>query len=336
MWRPSGRARRPKGSTAGCSTISTASIRSRPTSRRRPPGRTSRDPALVLPDSRTGEPRGLVHAIERAFAGSPAGHRPSVTRAASSSRRGSRQLLAACGGWRWNTRRAARFPTSSRVDAGTIELVRECRRRGGVVRRPGPAVRGGLGRRRRSRRIVRPPTSSTASRIARSRRWRAATARRRGDDRVRHSAADGRLVSGRGAGQRLGAERVGRRKTPAIRTTCRPRRSSRRDSRATSWCCSTSGASWIGRARSLLTSPGSAITGARCPSGYVAGVRGGARRAGCRDRARAARGAGAARTCAAGEVDRAASAVLRERRLRRPHPAPHRPQPRRDRCTATA
>ena len=29
-------------------------------------------------------------------------------------------------------------------------------------------------------------------------------------------------------------------------------------------------------------------------------------------------------------------AVLRERRLRRPDPAPHRPQPRRDRCTATA
>ena len=43
------------------------------------------------------------------------------------------------------------------------------------------------------------------------------------DDGVRHPAADGRLVSRRRARQRLRPERVGGRRTPATRTTCRPR-----------------------------------------------------------------------------------------------------------------
>ena len=63
---------------------------------------------------------------------------------------------------------AMRFPYVSRVDAGTIELVRDAGVEVVIVRRPDPAVRGAAGATRRSRRIARRRKSCIASRIRRS------------------------------------------------------------------------------------------------------------------------------------------------------------------------
>ena len=202
------------------------------------------------------------------------------------------------------------IPYVARVDAGTVELIRAVGRRRGVVRRSRPAVRSRLGRRRHRDAPARRPRSCTASRTGRSRPIARAAARRRADDRVRHSAADGGLVRGRRARQRLGADRVGagERRQPALPAD---RVDASRRSAPTSSCCSTSGASSIGRARCLPTSPGSATPAARARA-VRAGVRGGrAARATRRSRWCRTRRAPAA-SCAAGEVDRAASPVLRD------------------------
>ena len=105
-------------------------------------------------------------------------------------------------------------------------------------------------------------------------------------------------------------------RTPATRTTCR-RRPQPRPIGRTSSCCSTSGASSIGPARCLPTSPGWATPAVTCPSG----TRGRSRRSRTRAtppsrwcRSAARRG----QELRGWEVDRAASSVLRERRLRRP------------------
>ena len=92
------------------------------------------------------------------------------------------------------------------------------RRRGRVVGRSRPALRGGLGRRRRSRRIAQ--ASEKLYRV-KDRAFEAIARRLRdgvADDRIRHSAADGRLVPRRRARQRFGAERVGggERRQPAL------------------------------------------------------------------------------------------------------------------------
>ena len=50
-------------------------------------------------------------------------------------------------GWRWSTRPRVSNPYVSKVDAGTVEVVRSLRRRGRLLGRPDPAVRGHLGRR---------------------------------------------------------------------------------------------------------------------------------------------------------------------------------------------
>ena len=162
------------------------------------------------------------------------------------------------------------------------------RRRGRVVGRSHPAVRGGLGRGGDRHAPRRRPDKLLPRQGPRVRRDRAAHARRRADDRIRHPAADGRLVSRRRARQRFGSERLGRGKRRQSALSADGGRASR-DSAPTSSCCSISGASSIDPARSMRTSRGWAIPAGTVPERYARGVRGRRGRARRRDRARAAR-----------------------------------------------
>ena len=155
-------------------------------------------------------------------------------------------------------------------------------------------------------------------------------ARRRRHDRVRHPAADGRLVSRRGARQRLGPERLRRRRTPATRTTCRPRAHSRRFGRDELVLLDLWGKldrpgavfadiTWVG------------LPGRSVPERSCEGVRG-------RSPPRATRrSASCSAPRAAGERLRGWRSRPRRlgraarRRIRRQHPAPDRPQPGRNR-----
>ena len=156
-----------------------------------------------------------------------------------------------------------------------------------------------------------------------------ADARRRADDGIRHPAADGRLVPRRRAGQRLGPERLGGARTPAIRTTCRPR-----GARAP-----------IGPDELVLLDlwgkldrPGAVFADITWV-GYTGPARAGAIRARVRRRSRDARDAAIAlvqdavarraRAARLGSRPRGVDGAAR-RRLRRPDPAPDGPQPRRD------
>ena len=139
----------------------------------------------------------------------------------------------------------------------------------------------------------------------------------------------------RRARQRFATRTCRPRRTPATRTTCRPPTASRAI-----------------RADELvlldlwgkLDRPGAVFaditwvgfTGTPRARALRAGVRARSRRA--RRRGRAGAGARHARaaSCAAGRSTARASAVLRGRRLRRPHPAPHRATASANRCTATA
>ena len=299
--------------------------------RRRPAGRPPGDAALVLPDSRHRRAARPGPRDRARLARAPARHDRRVRRPRAARGRPAARCSPACGASRWNIRPAARFRTSSRVDAGTIELVRQA---GVEVVSSGdldPAVLRRLGRRRDRDAPSRRPRSCTASRIARSRRSRAAcaTASPTTEYDIQQLMAGWFRDEGLVSDSR--PERVGRgeRRQPALPADGgRASRDSARRARA---------ARPLGQARSarrgvMPTSPGWATPGRACPSGIArafAAVRA-ARDAG--DRAGAGRGRARAARCAAGEVDRAASAVLRERRLRRQHPAPDRPQPRRIRA----
>ena len=328
MSRRPGRARRPKGSTAGCSTISAASIRLPPTSRgsaRQGGHLATRRWYYLIPADRRAARAGSRHRI--AHARPPARDRPSATPDASSSRPGSAGCSRDSAGWRWNIRPSCAIPYIARVDAGTDRAHSPARRRRRVVRRSGPAFLGGLerGGDRDAPRGVRqaPPHQGSA--------FEAIAARTRdgaADDGVRHPAADGRLVRGRRARQRLRARSCRPAKTPATRTICRRRGVSRA----------------IGADELVLLDlwgkleqPGAVFAditwvGFTGRDGAGALRRGRSRRSRRRGTppSRSCRGAsGPDATCAAGKSTVPASTVLRGRRLRRPDPAPHGPQPRR-------
>ena len=80
--------------------------------------------------------------------------------------------------------------------------------------------------------------------------------------RARRPARDGRLVRGRGADRRqpAGRGRAGKRRRPALRADREEAPGDRRPARS---CCSISGASCRSRARSMPTSPGSALQARR-------------------------------------------------------------------------
>ena len=178
--RPSRRRLRPTASTAGCSTTFAAQPDRGRRHRRRPAGRAPGHAALVLPDSghrraaRPG-PRDRAHSLAHLPG------RPSGTPAASSSK-------PACARCSPGMRRVAMeyspgcaIPYVARVDAGHDRAGPAVGRRRRLVGRSRPAVLGRLERRRDRDAPRRRPRSSTASRIARSRRSRAgcATACRR-------------------------------------------------------------------------------------------------------------------------------------------------------------
>ena len=165
----------------------------------------------------SGEPRGLVHAIERHnLDGLPGTMRP-VCGSGVARRRARRAAGGRLGGSPWSTRLAATSPTcrawtpgrSSRSGSGAS---RSCRRATwcSSSRR--------CGRRRRSPPTRPPRRRCTASRIARfdvAAAGRRAAARR---DRVRTAAADGRLVRRRGTRQLgpAGRRRDGQCRQPAL------------------------------------------------------------------------------------------------------------------------
>ena len=134
------------------------------------------------------------------------------------------------------------IPYLARVDAGTIESIRDAGCRSGVVGRSRAALRGVLGRRgdRDAPRGVR--TRSTGSRIARSTLIARTRPGWHAHDRIRHPAADGGLVPRRGHGQRLAPDRRGRRTRGGPALPPRPDRQLV-DQDPTSSSCSISGPS---------------------------------------------------------------------------------------------
>ena len=186
----------------------------------------------------TGEPRGLVHAIERRTLDALPGEK-AVYAGRQQLDAGLTKLLSGVKRVAMEYSRNCAIPYISRIDAGTLELVRS---RGVEVESSGrsrAALRSGVGRTRArdaSRRVA-GALSREGSRVRADRETRA---RRRGDDGVRDSAADGGVVRGRGARQRLRPRSWRRRRTRAIRITCPPRGARGRFGR-TSWCCSTCG-----------------------------------------------------------------------------------------------
>ena len=91
-----------------------------------------------------GEPRGLVHAIERHNLDATARHRCSRTPVGASLDEGLDALLAGTSRIAMEYSPGCDIPYLSRVDAGTLESVRAAGRRGRLVGRPGAAVRGRL------------------------------------------------------------------------------------------------------------------------------------------------------------------------------------------------
>ena len=186
----------------------------------------------------TGEPRGLVHAIERRTLDALPGEKSVYA--------GRQQLDAGLTKLLSGMKRVAMEYSRELRDSVHLAHRRRhgragarARRRSGVVRRSGAAVRSGVGRTRAgdaSRRVA----GALSRQGSRVRVDREARARRRGDDRVRDPAADGGVVRGRRPRQRLapgcgGAGERGRSALPAHGAT-RAGRFGR-----TSWCCSICG-----------------------------------------------------------------------------------------------
>ena len=245
----------------------------------------------------TGEPRGLVHEIERHNLDRLPGAKTRY--AGRDAARGGADAAARrhVDASRWSTRRCGAIPYVSRVDAGTIELVRGL---GVEVVSSGDLVQQFEAHwtTRRSPRIARRPRSSIASRIGRSRPLRARPARRHCDHRVRHPAADGRLVQRRRPDQRLGAERLGAGERRQSALSAAPRCAAV-PIRADELVLLDLWGKLDTPARSLLISRGSGSPARRCPTDMASAFAAIARRA--RRGGRARRGSGARRTasCAA-------------------------------------
>ena len=186
----------------------------------------------------TGEPRGLVHAIERRTLDALPGEK-AVYAGRQQLDAGLTKLLSGVKRVAMEYSRNCAIPYISRIDGGTLELVRAPRRRSGVVRRSGAAVRSGVGR-TRARDAPRRVAGALSDEGSRVRADRETRARRRGDDGVRGSAADGGVVRRRRARQRLapgcgGAGERGRSALPAHRAAHAGRFG------RTNWCCSICG-----------------------------------------------------------------------------------------------
>ena len=251
-----------------------------------------------------------------------------------SSKRVSSSCLRAARGWPWSIRPTARFRTCR---ASTPARSNWCgaRRRRGVVRRSRAAVRGALGRGgdRRHTAGVRQAVSHQGSRV---RGGRPGGSR----DGIATTEFDIQQLMWQwfdeeGADQRCGTHWSRRRRTRAIRTTCRAQTTAGR-SAATSCCC------WIlwGKLEDAWRGVCGHHAGSGSPARQVpeemtrvfdaardardAAVAAGRRRPPARARrARlrtGSRGAGGDRAAGYGAL----------------HPASHRPQPRARRCTATA
>ena len=256
MWRPSRRHSKQRDSTAGCCTTSAA--------RTRLPARlagigeggghlATRRWFYLVPSS--GEPRGLVHAIERHNLDHLPGPQVDLRRASAARIRPEGATDRTWVASPWSTRRAMRIPYVSRVDAGTIEMVRDT----GVL---GPQQRGPRAALRRVVRRSRHRLTSQGLGQALPRKGSRPLRRLPNDLRpghpnngIRHPTIDDPAGSPRrgSSPNRLRTSRP--RRMRATRTTCRPRTSIAASVR-TSWSCSISGAR--GRRRALFTpiSPG--------------------------------------------------------------------------------
>ena len=215
----------PTASTAGCSTTSTGRIpiAARLAGLAGAGKMTTRRWYYLIPA--TGAPRALVHAIERHNLDALPGDKQVYAgrdraRAAASTR-----CSPAHAASRWSTRPTARFRTSRASTPARSKFVRStastsCRR---AISSSGSTPAGPRTE------IQTAPRRLGALYRVKDRAFEAVADRvRRGvaDHRVRHPAADGRLVRRRGAGQRFTRRSWRSTRTPAIRTTCRARRGS--------------------------------------------------------------------------------------------------------------
>ncbi len=275
----------------------------------------------------SGEPRGLVHAIER----NALDHLPgTISRYAG---RDAARVRIAPGAQRDATRRHGVFAAvrDSVSGAGRCRHGRThspVRRRRRVVRRSRPAVRRRLGRRRGRYPQARIREAVSDQRSGVCRRLRA-DGRGHADDRVRHPTTHDGLVSRRRAGERFSADRGGgrQRRQPALHADeiRSPSHPAGRDRAARS--VGKTRSPWRGLRRHHL----GRLYGRASTRAVRAGVchrGGGARRGGfARPASRQRRPGARGSTRLAGRsrgIQRAS-----QRRLRRSRAASHRPQPRR-------
>ena len=172
--------------------------------RRRPP----RHAAVVLPDPGQRRTPGAGSRHRALQPRPPAGRRRRSMPAASSCRPAWRRCSTGVTRVAMEYSPHCAIPYVSRVDAGTIELVRGL---GVDVVSSGDLIQQfeALLERRGHRDASRGVGGALSHQGPRVRIGRAAPARRRADHRVRHPAADGRLVRGRGPDRRVGAVRLG-------------------------------------------------------------------------------------------------------------------------------
>ena len=293
--------------------------------------RAPRDAALVLPDPaiRRAARAGARHRAATTSITCPDRNRS--TRAARKLQAGLTRLLKGMKRVAMEYSPNCAIPYVSRVDAGTIELIRGARRRRRLVRRSDSAVRGALERRgdRHASGRVGKAVSHQGSGV---RRGRAPAARRRRDHRVRHPAEDGRLVQGRRA-DRATRRRASRpRRTPAIRITSRRQPQHRADPQGRARAARSVGQARERPARSTPTSRGSDSPARPCPTRWPGRS--------ARSAAPATRRSSIVQDAARGRPrsprlrsrTSAARKVLIDGRLRRRDPASHRSQPRRKRA----
>ena len=279
-----------------------------------------------------GEPKALVHAIERRTLDALPGEK-----IAYAGRReleaGLTRLLAGVKKIAMEYSRECAIPYVSRVDAGTMSW---CAGEASRWSRRGsrPAFSKRFGTSTRSSRIARHRRRSTASRIARSRRWRGACATGSTTTEFDIQQQMARWFTRRRACQRLRSGCGGAGKRGRTRTTCR-RRQEPPDSRRRVRAAGPVGQEEIDRARCLPISRGSALPGRSVPAEMTRAFQAICDGAGCRSCSGTAsrpRAAGPARMAGRSRGPLGA----RGRGLRGPDPAPDGPQSRASRCTATA
>ena len=239
---------------AGCSTTFTARTRSRRGWRASPTGphMTTRRWYYLIPAE--GQPRGLVHAIERHNLDALPGEK-TIYAGRQQLEAGLTRLLAGVTRVAMEYSPNCAIPYLSRVDAGTAEAIRSAGRGDRFVRRSRPTIRGGVDDRLSWPRI---DAASDALYRIKDRAFAAAAAgaaRPDAADGVRPAAADGALVRGRRAGERFGAGRGHRRKRGQSALPA-PSEQSRPIVRGRGAAARPVGKAVRSRVRCLLTSPG--------------------------------------------------------------------------------